>query len=50
LGVTHQVTQLNFNYFEIVPVLYAPIDIEKLKDEISKQNIPFVGYKSIEMC
>ena len=50
LGLTHQITKLKSHYFEITPILYAPIDIEKLKDEISVNNVPFLGFKSIEMC
>jgi hypothetical protein len=50
LGLTHQIIKLNSHYFEITPILYAPIDIEKQEDEVFKKSIPFTGYKSIEMC
>lgn len=50
LGLTHQIRKLDSYYFEITPILYAPIDIEKLKDEISDNKIPFAGFKPIEMC
>jgi hypothetical protein len=50
LGLTHQILKLNSYYFEIIPILYAPIDIEMLKDQIADNKVPFVGFKSIEMC
>jgi hypothetical protein len=50
LGITHQIIKLNAYSFEITPILYSPIDFEKQQDEISKKHIPFMGYKSIEMC